>query len=215
MSANTSAGMIDAAMNLGDAIIDGMLKAIGAGAGRVKDKVVGIAKDAVGGVKDFLGIGSPSKVFMEIGENMIAGMAVGLSDKGNAVSKSIEGVASDVVDTASNMLSKVPDMLGDLTDIDPVITPVLDLSKVEKDAKKLGDLTNVTPITAAPSFQQAAAISEEQETAQIAQAASAAVTQFNFEQNNYSPESLSYIEIYRQTSNQLAQAKSALGLAPS
>jgi len=34
-----------------------------------------------------------------------------------------------------------------------------------------------------------------------------------FEQNNYSPESLSEIEIYRQTKNQLSQLKSALSLS--
>ena len=134
---------------------------------------------------------------MEIGENMIAGMAIGVTDKGNAVSKSIEGVASDVVDTASSMLSKVPDMLGDLTDIDPVITPVLDLSQVEKDAKKLCELSNVIPITAAASFDRPRYI--QPSSKRLRQAEAAASKEFNFEQNNYSPESLSDIEIYRQT----------------
>ena len=35
---------------------------------------------------------------------------------------------------------------------------------------------------------------------------------FRFEQNNYSPEALSDLEIYRQTRNQLSQVKDALGL---
>ena len=39
-------------------------------------------------------------------------------------------------------------------------------------------------------------------------------TSVKFEQNNYSPEALTEIEIYRQTKNQLSQLKSALAHLP-
>ena len=95
----------------------------------------------------------------------------------------------------------------------PTITPVLDLSQVERDARKLGGLTNVTPITAAASYGQASAISDAQRKAmaQTAQAVQGGTT-LMFEQNNYSPEALSDVEIYRQTKNQLGHIKNALGL---
>jgi hypothetical protein len=69
----------------------------------------------------------------------------------------------------------------------------------------------VTPISAAASFGQASLISAEQTAAQSEQVAvSPGGTSVKFEQNNYSPESLSEIEIYRQTKNQLSQLRSAL-----
>jgi len=207
--------LIDAAFNLGDAIIDGMLKGLTAGAGKVKDKIVGIAGDAVGGVKDLLGISSPSKVFMEIGENMLKGLALGVEDQHGVVSGSLEQIGKDAVKAAEAQLVKVPGILNDMVDLDPVITPVLDLNQLHRDVAKMGDLTNVVPITAAASFDQASSISTEQQAqAQVAEAdAAAAATVFSFEQNNYSPESLSDIEIYRQTKNQLAQVKQVLDQA--
>jgi radical SAM superfamily enzyme with C-terminal helix-hairpin-helix motif len=95
----------------------------------------------------------------------------------------------------------------------PVITPILDLTLVRSQAAELGNLTNVTPITAAASYGQAALISAQQRTIQEEQVDSAPTgASVVFEQNNYSPESLSEIEIYRQTKNQLSQLKSALAI---
>ena len=93
-----------------------------------------------------------------------------------------------------------------------VITPVLDISQVKKDAKGLPALTNVTPITAATSYGQAATSLGHTTGAGGDGQAAAGRTTFNFEQNNYSPEALSDVEIYRKTKNQLGQLKSVLGV---
>jgi uncharacterized transporter YbjL len=91
---------------------------------------------------------------------------------------------------------------------------VLDLTQVQKDASKIQDLTNVTPITAAASYGQAAAISSETQATAATQADATAkpTIEVKLEQNNTSPKALDDIEIYRQTKNQLSQVKSALGL---
>jgi hypothetical protein len=129
------------------------------------------------------------------------------------VARSATDAANGLTSAVADSLNKMPDMLGGLADLNPTITPVLDLTNVQQGAKKLSDLTNVTPITAAASFGQASAISQAQQAAADAQAASTPGTTFTFEQNNYSPKALSEVEVYRQTKNQLAQAKSALGLS--
>jgi hypothetical protein len=71
------------------------------------------------------------------------------------------------------------------------------------------------PVVASASLDQASAISLEKTALDAAQAAEVAQAgpSFQFEQNNYSPEALSDVEIYRKTNNQLSQVKSALGLA--
>jgi hypothetical protein len=70
-------------------------------------------------------------------------------------------------------------------------------------------LTGIVPIT---SLQQASTISAEQAAQADLTAVSPIGTSVKFEQNNYSPESLSEIEIYRQTKNQISQLKSVLAL---
>jgi hypothetical protein len=124
--------------------------------------------------------------------------------------------SNSLVKTAAKTMGSVPDILAGMTDLDPTITPVLDLSAVEKDAPKLAALTEVAPVSPRLSFATASSISSE--TAANAQAAEAVGvgaggTMVKFEQHNHSPESLSDVEIYRQTRNQLAQFKGAMGFA--
>jgi hypothetical protein len=119
-----------------------------------------------------------------------------------------------VVTMAKKTMSNLGGILDGVMDLDPVIAPILDLSAVHKEAEKLKYLTDIKPIEAVASRDQASAISQEKvalDTAQVVEAAKAGPT-LTFEQNNYSPEALSNIEIYRRTHNQLSQVKSALGL---
>jgi tape measure domain-containing protein len=172
------------------------------------DVMDNLADMMVRSIKRQLKIRSPSQIFGEIGKLTIAGLAQGFTDNVKMVEDATASVGDRVVSAMQSSLSGISDSI----EVDPVITPVLDLTQVEKGAKGLADLTNVTPITAAASFSQAAAISDMQkimaETGQVAQAGPT----FSYTQNNYSPEALSDVEIYRQTKNQLAQVKSALGL---
>lgn len=199
------------------AIINGITGGLGSLAGRVTDKIGDIIGSLPKRAFKILGIKSPSTVFQSIGEYTMLGLAQGLGKGAPGALRSVEGTANNMVGTMRNTLSAVPDILDGLVDMDPVIAPVLDLSSVESEARKLDSLTNVTPITAAASYGQAASISTEQEaTAQQNAIEAGAVVppqEIKFEQNNYSPESLSATEVYRQTNNQLGQAKQQLGIA--
>lgn len=203
-----------AGANIASAIIEGCLGGIDNLAGQIPSKLAGIAGDAIKSFGKKLGIGSPSKEFMKLGQYTMQGLVIGIDNSAPAVNRSLESSAEDMIDTMANTLRVVPDILDGLIDMDPVITPVLDLTSVEQGAKKLGDLSNVIPITAAASFIQAATISASQDQSQNVSEDTpvAPVTEVKFEQNNYSPEALSSLDIYRQTQNQLAQAKNALGL---
>lgn len=56
----------------------------------LSDKVTGWAGDLVGGVADFLGIASPSKVFAEIGKYSAMGIGVGFDKEFDSVNKKIQ-----------------------------------------------------------------------------------------------------------------------------
>jgi hypothetical protein len=111
-------------------------------------------------------------------------------------------------------MSDISSIVTDELNPQPVITPILDLTQIRSQAEELTSLTTPIPITAAASYGQASIISSQQNTAQADEAAVApGGTSVKFEQNNYSPEALTEIEIYRQTKNQLSQLKSALAIS--
>jgi tape measure domain-containing protein len=202
----------DAGWNVADAIVDGMKD----GFHELKHKV----KKGLGDVITFmprhamelLKANSPSKVFHEIGGFAMQGLANGVTQGGRSVNASVSNAATGMVDHMTKHLSKVPDLLDGVMDMDPVISPVLDLSGVHKDAKQLSSLTNVAPIKANVSLNAASALSQDVTAAQADQAATAGPKEVKveFNQTNTSPKALSEIELYRRTNNQLSQAKREL-----
>lgn len=203
------------AKNLGGAIINGLVNGIRAIGHKVLDVVKWVVDKIPKRIRKILRIDSPSKVMMDIGEQTMAGLTKGISDNGDGPEGAMGRSGDRLIRMTKRTMSNMTGILDGALDLDPVISPVLDLSAVEKEAERLVDLTKVPPVAADASLAQAAAISEEKtesDTARAEEAAQAGPT-LSFEQNNYSPESLSDIEIYRQTKNQLSQAKSALGLS--
>ena len=77
-------------LEVGKNIVQGVWKGIKNAAKWLKDKVFGFFDGIIGGVKDFLGIHSPSKVFAGIGGFMAEGLGVGFDDEFKSVKKDIE-----------------------------------------------------------------------------------------------------------------------------
>lgn len=67
-------------VEIGGNIIAGIWEGISASASWLYEKVTGFFGGIVDGVKDFLGIHSPSRVFADIGDNMAAGVGEGFGD---------------------------------------------------------------------------------------------------------------------------------------
>jgi tape measure domain-containing protein len=202
-----------AGWNLASAIIEGLGQGIFSLGGKVMAALKWLADQMPGWLKRLLGIHSPSTVFAAIGGQVMDGLSAGIYDGSKGTQRTMEATAQDVVSSAKSAFGKMPNLLEGMMDTQPTITPVLDLSNVQKGAQQLSDLTNVTPITAAASYGQAAAISADKQAADVAtaQAAQGGST-FEFNQYNTSPKALSEIEIYRQTNNQLSQIKRVVGL---
>ena len=66
-------------------VIQGMINGIRSMATRIFNAALDTVKGAVDGVKHFLGIASPSKLFRQIGVHTGEGLALGITDKKNAV----------------------------------------------------------------------------------------------------------------------------------
>lgn len=203
----------EAAANLGTAIIEGVIKGIGAAAWKIKDKLLGVAQDAFDAVKGFFGIGSPSKLMeTEVGRRIDEGMAVGLRKFAPLVASSATSTAQLALDAITSTLSRIPDAISGDIELNPTITPVLDLTQFRKDAAQMTSSFDSAAVAAQLSANQAASISVQrasvstEETKPVQQPPNV----ISFEQNNYSPKALSNAEIYRQTRNQISQARGAL-----
>jgi hypothetical protein len=202
-----------AAANLYQAGVDaaqGLVNGLASQQAEIARQMSVLATVIVKAIKKALKIKSPSKVFEDIGDQTMEGLAVGLTGGTKMVTDATESVGTAVIDSMKESMASLSDALSSEIDAEPTITPVLDLSQVQQEAEGMKSLLeNVVPITASASYKQASSISADR-TAADAEAQAAMGTSISFEQNNYSPESLRAIEIYRQTQNQLAQAKLAL-----
>ncbi len=65
--------------------------------GRIISKMRSVIGDAIGFAKRLLGIASPSKVFTEIGRNVVAGIPVGIERGRSALTRSIDRMVSAIV----------------------------------------------------------------------------------------------------------------------
>jgi hypothetical protein len=138
---NISSSFLDMAMTVADVLnpVKWIQMAIDIGKGflenfdiadMIKEKMAG----AVDAVKGFFGISSPSKVFADIGGDLVAGMEVGTADMDKTLKgpsqKSIDGLAKDVgaLDT-----SKLEDASSKLDGINSMTGAVKELSDSLKD----------------------------------------------------------------------------------
>jgi tape measure domain-containing protein len=208
--------MRDAGWNLASAIISGMTGGISDRVGHLADMAAWAARRAIWAAKNALGIASPSKEFVAIGRYSTEGFALGFANYSGLAEKAAEGVATDALNAVRESMSGMSEALSGSVDFDPVIRPVLDLTNITRDAAKIGGMLDQNSLAANVSYGQAASISNNQQTAEDAADDSATAGGdtkiFKFEQINNSPKALSAAEIYRNTRNQLALAKEALGV---
>lgn len=144
-------------------------------------------------------IHSPSRVWRQYGLYMGEGLALGMEDFSGLVANAADNMVTDAGDAFADTLSMISDAVSDKLDLNPVITPELDLSRVMEQAGRINTMFNNAQIGATVK-----ATNSNDETNQNG------TVVYNFEQNNYSPKALSNLEIYRQTKNQFAMAKEAL-----
>lgn len=84
-------GLLGSIVDVGKAIVEGIWQGITNAAGWLTEKITGWFNGVVDGVKSFLGIASPSKVFADIGKNMALGVGEGWGDEFGRIKRDIEG----------------------------------------------------------------------------------------------------------------------------
>lgn len=90
-------------VQVGRDILEGLKQGLIGKYTEVKESITGFAGGIVDGVKEKLGIQSPSRVFREIGENIMLGLGQGLSTTGAQV----EGVMGSITDNLSSDIASM------------------------------------------------------------------------------------------------------------
>jgi phage-related protein len=90
-------GMVGQLYSVGTQMIQGLINGVRNMAGAVANAAKGVVEGAINGAKALLGIHSPSRVFMEIGNFTGEGMAIGLDQMRNVVRKASENIADVAV----------------------------------------------------------------------------------------------------------------------
>jgi hypothetical protein len=208
-----SSGQIHAASaNLASAIIEGMVAGITGGIGAVIGAAVNMAKSALNAAKSALGINSPSKAFHdEVGVGIPEGTALGIKHSTGLVNDQVKTMGNSMLDTLGKTLSGLNDTVSSNLDLQPRITPVIDLTQAKKGFGDLNNLSKSQLIAASGSTSSAASIANMTAASKAAAASvSSGGTTLTFNQTIKSPEAVSATTVYRQTKNQLSVAKGAL-----
>lgn len=207
----SSGALSNAGANLAEALIDGVVQGLGRLAGRAAAKAADIAKGMLNAALGALGIHSPSKEFYWMGTMMIAGVVNSLNDNADHSARAAADVGKGMVKSMSETLDGLSSVLGsDISEFNPTITPVLDLSQVKKDATSISDLLSlpafdVSGTTSTAKNASSGFESNRKDDGEDGQNSSA--PRYTFNQVNNSPKALSPIEIYRQTENIISRAK--------
>ena len=172
---------------------NGLVTGLTTGKTAVRDAARALAKTAYNAATSELQIHSPSKKMEDVGRFSVLGLANGLTKYAGLVNDSASILADSTYDTIRESLAKVYSYIDSEID-QPVIKPTLDLSDVERNAGRLGDMLGSGQIGVNGA-------NGEIQNGKV----------FNFTQNNYSPKALSRIDIYRQTKNQVSVVKGLVG----
>lgn len=93
-------------LDVGRDLVEGLWKGISDMVGWIGDKISGFGDSVLGGLKDFFGIASPSKVMRdEVGKFLPAGIAIGIEDSTLSAVKSVRSMADKLRNTAVESLN--------------------------------------------------------------------------------------------------------------
>ena len=184
---------------LGASIMDGMYWGIEDGKYRVASLLADLARQLKNKAEDELEINSPSKVFMRIGQSIDEGLALGVTKDFGYVGDSVVNVAHSTIDAMREAIKGANAEIDGSLQLSPIITPKLDLSLVKNHAGSINRLFDAR-VEANAELVAANQNGESNTTGGT-----------TFIQNNYSPKALNREEIYRQTRNQFAMTRKAVG----
>jgi phage-related protein len=207
--------------NIGRALFDigkQIIQGLWDGMKQIWNNVTGWLGGLGGAIKNLKGPPKEDAVIL-YGNGMLImqGLHRGMEEEWKTVDKwlsEVDPAASldpNIVNNITKVVTEAMDQISALDEFNPTITPVLDLTQVAEEAKKIGGhlATNLTPSV---SYDTARTIASDTNAIKATSVENSPVGtgEVKFEQNIYAPEQLSTADIYRQTRSQITLAKEEL-----
>lgn len=200
-------------VDLGNNLVEGLVRGISQNAYKASNAVGDMVKAAYERGKEEADVNSPSRKFMELGKSCVEGLSLGLDRNSEMAERSSSGLVKGTMASFKNALDESMDLLTQSASFDPVITPVLDASMVERGIASLSD-----KFSNASSYLSLGATLSGTSYGLNSRFASGnpnnqngtVVNNYNsydFNQTNNSPKALPAVEIYRHTNRQIRQFK--------
>ncbi len=196
-------------VQVGGYLVDGFIAGIRAKQAEAAAAAAAMAAAARSAASVEISVNSPSKDFADIGMYADLGMAQGLEDYTDTVTTASAAMAKSGLDGVTKVVSQINAMMDDEGAYAPTIAPVVDLTGVNRSAREIGGLFQGETLDVSAnvrSAQYTGYLNDSRINETSGNAASGG-NSYTFNQNNYSPKSLSRIEIYRQTKNLFSTLK--------
>lgn len=136
---------ISSFVSAGADVIAGFVRGIRNGFGQIWSAARDLGNNLLSGIKSKLKINSPSKELEDVGMYSDKGLANGVVKFATLVDKAGSKVGDTLLNSVSDSLKNVADLVDSDMEISPTITPVLDLSNVQNGAGAISNLLNGMP----------------------------------------------------------------------
>lgn len=203
----------DIGIGLANHIVEGIVIGFQNNESKIQEEAKAVALKALSAAKSALGIASPSKEFIKVGEYSTEGMAIGIKNREGDILDAGDSVSNKLLEIMRTSSRKINAILSSDISEGPVITPVVDLSNVMKASKSIDaaltkDLaTKLAADTHISLAKRSISDNDKTSTSKNDDSSGPVTNNYSLTQNNYSPKSLSRADIYRDTKSLFAQFK--------
>ena len=144
-SAASIRGYYSSFYSAGAYISQGLANGMQSALGRVRSAAAQLASAAATAARAAAQVKSPSRVFMKIGGYMGEGMIIGLETYQSKVYDAGYAIGDEASKGLTKAIEPLSKMSFDNMDLNPVVTPVIDLDNVKNGVKSIDSLFNLAP----------------------------------------------------------------------
>lgn len=209
-AARSAGGHSGAFHNVGVNLARGLINGMDSMARQVANTAWNMGHNAAVHVKRGAQVHSPSKFTRQVGQFIDEGLILGMKDNLSGITSTANMIGSKSVNEIKNAMSALNNITIDSLDINPVVTPVMDLSGFKEQAKLANSLLD-TKMDFVPRPVALSSISTLPNNPQNGNALygdlmpQQVVRNYTFNQTNNSPKALDRYTIYRDTRTQFEQ----------
>ena len=209
-AANGIRGLSNSFHDVGVNLARGLINGMDSMARQVANTAWNMGHNAAVHVKKGAQVHSPSKFTRQVGRFIDEGLILGMKDNLSGITSTANMIGSKSVNEIKNAMSALNNITIDSLDINPVVTPVMDLSGFKEQAKLANSLLD-TKMDLVPRPVALSSISTLPNNPQNGNALygdlmpQQVVRNYTFNQTNNSPKALDRYTIYRDTRTQFEQ----------